>query len=66
MSWDKELAERRRTAPAEVQHLVEDLVARQRAEEYIFPPMEDQGEVDANEGVLWNSCLPLIEGVFVE
>lgn len=51
MSWDKELAERRRTAPIEVQHLVEDLLARQRLAEYVPPLVEEENlEVDVSKG----------------
>lgn len=50
MTWDKELAERRRTDPINVQHLVEDLLVRQRAAEFIPPPVEDQLEVDVDDG----------------
>jgi hypothetical protein len=50
MTWDKELAERRRIAPAEVQHLVEDLLARQRAAEHVPPPVQDDMEHIVDEG----------------
>lgn len=50
MAWDKELAERRRTAPIEVEHLVEDLLSRQRASEHIYSPEEEDIGVDVSMG----------------
>ena len=63
MTWDKELAERRRTAPTEVQHLVEDLLTRQRAVEYISPPVEERTEVDVNDSEYLVRLVLVIEGV---
>lgn len=51
MTWDNELAMRRRTTPAEVQHLVEDLLARQRAAEQALPSIQDDIELDADDGM---------------
>ncbi|KAF8590001.1 hypothetical protein K439DRAFT_1404266 [Ramaria rubella] len=51
MTWDKELAQRRQTAPTEVQHLVEDLLSRQRNAEYVPPPMEEDMELHIDEDI---------------
>ncbi|KAF8526849.1 hypothetical protein BU17DRAFT_82268 [Hysterangium stoloniferum] len=52
MTWDKELADRRRTAPAEIQYLVEDLLARERATGHISPVKEASEQLDVDQARL--------------
>ncbi|KDQ11741.1 hypothetical protein BOTBODRAFT_162571 [Botryobasidium botryosum FD-172 SS1] len=50
--WDKCLADRRRRTPADVQRLMEDLVKRQQAAEYIPTIEEEPNNVDMSEAIV--------------